>query len=515
MGYILNFAIIIIIIVVITIIFYILGKLIKSKFLNEQQGKKVHLKITEPNHSKNTIIGLLEWASEEYPQYPALRFKTMTCKSWKTINYLEYYDNVLRFAKCLRNRISYSDKLRVAIVGSNSPEWIYSYLGTMKASGIPITLSIVPDYKKYEYILNTTNVNVLVIENTDHLEEFTKIDKKTLEKIKLIVYYGNLKNEIKEKFNNIEIKNYIDFIRDTGDIEIDDIQRPTDTATIIYSDSKIIDEKGIVIKHSNITDILNNIILTMHMKSDVDFCISEKIISYLPLNNAISQLFDIYIPIAILGIVYFINNQMPNDDTQLLLLQTIKDVQPTIFIANPSFWENIMEKIEENSSEFSSIEKEKNNSIISNIMSYCTLEKYNPSVLKKIGLDKCRLPIIFSTQNIQNIQNTQISEDIIKFYEKHKFYLCNWYCLDETTGPISFTLPNMRLINKYKSVGIPMIDTKINDNGEILVKGKNVFCGYYKNSEETKKVFTDDGWFKTGDIGMIDDDGFLYIIGKF
>jgi long-subunit acyl-CoA synthetase (AMP-forming) len=502
MGYILNFTIIIIIIVVITIIFFILGKLIKSKFLNEQPGKKVHLKITEPNHSKNTIIGLLEWASQEYPQYPALRFKTMTCKSWKTINYLEYYDNVLRFAKCLRNRISYTDKLRVAIVGSNSPEWIYSYLGTMKATGIPITLSIVPDYKKYEYIINKTNVNVLVIENTEHLEEFTKIDKKTLEKIKLIVYYGNLKNEIKEKFNNIEIKNYIDFIRDTGDIEIDDIQRPTDTATIIYSDSK-----GIVIKHSNITDILNNIILTMNMKSDIDLFVGEKIISYLPLNNAISQLFDIYIPIAILGIVYFTNNKMPNEDIQLLL-QTIKDVQPTIFIANPSFWENIMEKFQENPDDFSSIEKEKNNFIISQIMSYFTLEKYNPSVLKKIGLDKCKLPIICSTQNIQ------ISEDIIKFYEKHKFYLCNWYCLDETTGPISFTLPHMGLINKYKSVGIPMIDTKINDDGIIYVKGKNVFFGYYKNIDETKKVFTDDGWFKTNDIGMIDDDGFLYIIGK-
>ena len=455
-----------------------------SKYVKSRLGKKAHLKILEPNHTKNTIVGLLDWASKEYPNNPALKFKSMTCKNWKTTSYLEYYDNVTRFAKCVRNRIPYSEKLCVGIIGSNSPEWFYSHIGTMKALGVSIGIYPTCDYKACQYIVNQANINVLIAEDTYQLDKFSKMDTNIKSKIKLIIYYGNVKNEVKEKFTNTEIVNYIDFIRDTNDLELDETINVDETATIIYTSGTsgtTGEPKGVVIKHSNIIDILNNMIFTIHIKSDLDICIGERYISYLPLNHIAAQLMDIYVPIASVGTVYFADN----DAMKGSLIKTIKDVKPTIFIGVPRVWEKMMEKIKE---------KTANNGYFANFL--------NPIILSKIGLDQCRFPITGSAP---------ISDEVVRFFEKYSLQLCNIYGLSETCGLISLNLPGMR---KIGSVGIPLVETKISESGEICVKGKSVFCEYYKEPIKTKEVFTDDGWFKTGDIGIIDSNGYLYVTGR-
>ena len=484
MPSVMNYALSIIALILIAITLFFIYKFVSSKYIKSRFGKKTHLKILEPNHNKNTIIGLLEWASREYPDKPALKFKTMTCKNWKTINYIEYYDSVTRFAKCVRSRIPYDTKLCVGIIGYNSPEWFYSHIGTMMASGVSIGMYPTCDYNTCQQIVNQANINVLVVEDTEQLEKFSKMDENIKTKIKLIIYYGNVKNDAKEKFNNVEIINYIDFIRDTrdtGDFELNNTVASDDPATIIFTSGTTGDAKGVIIKHSNITDILNNMIFTINMKSDLDICIGERYISYLPLNHIAAQLMDIYVPIASLGTVYFSDN----DAMKGSLIKTIKDVKPTIFIGVPRVWEKMMEQLQE---------KSINDSYISGILS--------PMVLSKIGLDQCRFPITGSAP---------ISDDVVNFFEKHGLYLCNIYGLSETTGPISLTLPGRR---KSGSVGIPLIETKISDSSEILVKGLSVFSGYYENQEKTKESFTEDGWFKTGDLGKIDSDGYLYITGR-
>lgn len=481
MGFIINSVLIVILVIIVSIALFFLYNYVASKYLKKKPGKQVHLKILEPNHTKNTVIGLLEWAAREYPGQSALKFKNVTCKNWKSVNYLEYYDNVLRFAKCLRSRIPYSEKLRVAIIGNNSPEWFYAHLGTMKAKGVSVGMYPTSDYKTCEYIVKQAKVNVLMVEDTKQLEKFSKMNKEIASKVKLIVYYGTVKNEMKEKFDGVEIINYIDFIRDTGEFELEDTIRTTETATIIYTSGTTGRPKGAVIRHSNIIDILNNMILTIHMKSDLDICVGERFISYLPLNHIAAQLMDIYVPLATLGTVFFAEH----DALKGSLATTLQDVKPTVFLGVPRVWEKIMEKIKE---------KGMSEGYMADIL--------RSMVLSKIGLDECRLPITGSAP---------ISEDTIKFFEKFGLNLCNTYGLSETTGPISVTLPGM---SKKGSAGVPLIDTKIDKNGEILVRGKSVFTGYYRNLEKTTDAFTKDGWFKTGDLGMIDEDGYLYITGR-
>ncbi|MFC2075179.1 AMP-dependent synthetase/ligase, partial [Bdellovibrionota bacterium] len=106
-----------------------------------------------------------------------------------------------------------------------------------------------------------------------------------------------------------------------------------------------------------------------------------------------------------------------------------------------------------------------------------------------------------------------LSASIAKFFHSAGLLILEGWGLTETTGPVTVN----RFDNfKFGTVGLPLKDVKIKiaDDGELLVKSKKVFKGYFNMPEETAEVFTEDGWFKSGDIGEFDSDGFLKITDR-
>jgi long-chain-fatty-acid--CoA ligase ACSBG len=435
------------------------------------------LKILSSSYPKYTIVDLLKWAASNNPSLEALKYKNKHSKDWKTVNYYEYWDNVMRFSNSLVNFLG-DEKPVVAIIGTNEPEWFYAHLGTMASGGISVGIYPSADSSTCHSILNNSMANVLIVEDSDQLEKFSNID---MSGIKAIIYYGNVTYKSQSPFNDkVKIVKYLEFTRSHDVVKHDRLPRPDDIAAIIYTSGTTGAPKGVVTKHNNIMDILNNMILTIHTKSSVDLCVGESVVSYLPLNHVAAQLLDIYIPIAILGTVYFAQK----DALRGSLIDTLKDIRPTIFIGVPRVWEKMMEKLSENLTVGMSMA-----SMVSGI------------VLKSIGLDRCKYAITAAAP---------ISADTRRYFDKFGLELCDVYGMSETNGPISLSIPGKV---KKGTVGIPIIDTKISDDGEILVKGKSVFSGYYNNKEDMKS-FTSDGWFKTGDLGKIDNEGYLYITGR-
>lgn len=471
---------IIITILILIAIGYFIYLYFSSQNKYDHPNKKISLKILNTNYAKNNIIDLLEWASKEYPYYEALKYKQKTSNEWKTVNYLEYNDNVTRFSKCLLNQTKSNNIPKVAIIGFNSPEWFYAHLGTIAAGGISVGMYPTSDTKTCEHIINEAKVNVLVVEDTKQIEKFSDID---ISSVELIIHYGNVtRKSIENIGNKAKVIKYLDFVRCPTDKNIKKPKiKQNDIATIIYTSGTTGKPKGAVIKHNNITDILNNMLLTIHTKANIDLCVGERFISYLPLNHIAAQVMDIYVPIASLGTVFFAQS----DALKGSLSQTVKDVRPTIFIGVPRVWEKIMEKLNEKLSMGTDMA-----SLISGI------------ILKTMGLDKCKYAITAAAP---------ISTETREFFDKFGLHLCDVYGMSETTGPISLTMPG---ITKEGSSGIPIINVKFNNEGEIYVKGKSVFSGYYNNKTATESSFTDDGWFKTGDIGRIDEDGYLFITGR-
>lgn len=445
-----------------------------------EPSKKIDVMIhlIENDDCKNfTIIDYLRYIAKKYPKKEALKVKEGK-KFWKSINYYTYYKNVVNFAQSLNWWLG--PNTNIAILGFNSPGWFYAHLGCMLNGGKPVGLYPTSTPEICKQILDNSDVEVLVVEDDSQLQKFVGLN---MMKIKLIIYYAPISPKMTDKFT-APVISMGSFMKKKDNVQFSKIKL-SDIATLIYTSGTTGPPKGTMITHKNIMTSLRRTLMLLKTKSSITELGEEKFVSYLPLNHIAAQMMDIYFPILTLGSVWFADK----DALKSSLGDTIKDVKPTIFIGVPRVWEKMQEKIE----------LELNKNIIPKKL---TMSLFNNKILEKIGLDKCKLAISAAAP---------ISPATKQFFANIKIKINDIYGMSETCGPISISLPNLERDN---SVGAPLMGVKISKDGEILVKGDNLFVGYYKNKKETENSYTKDGWFKTGDLGMLDKDGFLYVTGR-
>jgi long-chain-fatty-acid--CoA ligase ACSBG len=432
----------------------------------------------DKNQKKFTILDVLKKVAEDHPKQSALKVKNG--KVWKSITYATYYKKVKNFAQSLNMWLG--SNVNVGIIGFNSTGWLYSHLGTMLNGGASVGIYSTASAEVCEHIVENANIEMLVVENDKQLEKFIGMD----DVIKLIVYYTPVSAELVKKFS-IPVISMGNFMTETTKLE----RAPslTDVATIIYTSGTTSSTndmpKGVIITHSNIMNSVTQMVKTIKTKSSMKSIGYEQLISYLPLNHIAAQMMDIYLPITCISTVWFADT----DALKGSLGKTIKEVKPTMFIGMPRVWEKIQESVQEG--------------LNKNTISGTLAKTFTPwKIIDEIGLDRCKLCITCAAP---------ISETARDFFMSIGIKLYDMYGLTETCGVVSVSACNM---SRNKSVGMPTMSVKIANDNEILVKGKNVFSGYYGMPKETTKSFTKDGWFKTGDLGKLDTDGFLYVTGR-
>ena len=429
-------------------------------------------------NENNTILDILKIISKQ--NSTAIALKIRDDKEWKNITYDEYYKKVKLFAQCVNKWMGTG--VNVGIIGFNSPGWFYSYLGTMLNSGKPIGIYPSATRELCDHIIKNSNIELLVTDNEKQLEKIIKIKNNP---IKLIIYYCPIQKSIVDKFENIGIPvvSMGKFMSDTTKLER--IPKINDVATIVYSSGTTDKPKGIELTHKNIMHSIKNILSVLKNKTTIKKIGNEKIISYLPLGHISSQLMDIYLPILTLSTVWFANENVINTG----LAKTIKDIRPTFFMGMPYIWEKIQENLED--------------TIEQNGWKANMVKSVAPWKIKnELGFGECKY--CFNTSAPMS--------DICKIYfDELNIKIYDIYGMNETSGPISISGPGAY---KPNSVGLVSTDIKISTDNEIYIKGTSLFNKYHNNKSETKKSFTDDGWFKTGDLGKVDASGYLYIIGR-
>ena len=429
-------------------------------------------------NSKNTILDILKIISQKYPSSIALKIKDG--KQWNSITYDEYYKKVKLFGQCINKWLGKGTN--VGIIGFNSPGWFYSHLGTMMNSGKSVGIYPSSTSEICEYIVRSANLEVIVAEDETQIEKFTKIKNNP---IKLIIYYSPIQKNIVSKFENIGIPvvSMGNFMTNTTKLER--LPKISDTATIIYTSGTTSKPKGVSLTHQNIMGTLNNVITMIKSKSTIKYIEREQIVSYLPLSHIAAQLIDIYLPIVTLSTVWFADK----DALKSTLGSTLKDAKPTIFIGMPRVWEKIQETVEDN------IEQ---NGWKGNLTKIVAPWK----IRNELGLNKCKLCISSAAP---------MSDNCRYYFDQIGIKIYDIYGMSETCGPISISAPG---IYKPNSVGLTVMDLKLTKDNEIIVKGNNLFSKYHGDKKESKKSFTKDGWFKTGDLGKVDQHGYLYIVGR-
>jgi long-chain acyl-CoA synthetase len=428
-------------------------------------------------------------------------------QEWRGTTFEEYYQKCQQAARALLS-LGMEPGDSICILSFNRPEWVISDLACMMAGGVPAGIYQTSSPEEVEYILNHSEAIVAVVENE---EQWRKVDAKreNLTNLKKIVVMDIMDTEDPMTLSWEAFMALGDSVPpEKVDERIDSLE-PAQRATYIYTSGTTGPPKAVMISHGNLE-------FTASAASElVELTENDCVLSYLPLSHIAEQMFSIHAPVSTGGCVYFAESieKLP---------ENLKEVQPTIFFGVPRIWEKFYAKIAAGLKEAPPARQKIAAKAMKTGKAVNSLRNRGeePGLLlglkyrlfKKLVYDKFKEKIGMGRAKVCVSGAAPISAEILEFLSGLDLVVHEVYGQSEDCGPTSFNRPGA---TKFGSVGpvFPGVDVKLAEDDEILVKGKNVFLGYYKDKEATDSTLID-GWLHSGDLGKFDGDGYLTIIGR-
>ncbi|MFC2080071.1 AMP-binding protein [Bacteroidota bacterium] len=438
----------------------------------------------------NNLPELLATTVEKYSEKTALSIANGVSYTYNEIQQLAF-----KVAEDLFGAgVEKGDK--ISIIGENSPHWTASYFGIQKAGGIVVP--ILTDFSSSEMfaILEHAEASIVFITNKqlDKFKDGFPPSVKFLVTLEHLILYpvSSLNSLLKKEFAiaKLNLSEKQDESLNYPEVHKDDL------AVIIYTSGTTGRSKGVMLSHDN---LIFNAIQTGTVHQVID---SDVFLSVLPLAHTYESTIGMIIPILNGASVVYIDRA----PTASYLGPILNMVRPTTMLTVPL----IIEKIYRNKIKIG-IEGSPLTRILSKF-------GFTRKVIHKAAGKKL-MAFFGGRMRFFGVGGAALAPDVEKFLIEAKFPYAIGYGLTETSPMLAGFAPADAV---YKSVGEVMegVDIRIDNpdpitgEGEIVAKGRNIMHGYYKNEEATKEVFTEDGYFKTGDLGLIDKKGILYIKGR-
>ena len=417
---------------------------------------------------------------------------------WKPISSQAMYGRVRAAVELLRRwGIQRGD--RVALVSENRWEWpvVDFAILAIGAVAVPLYQTLTPE--QMGYILRDASTKAIVLSSKQQFKKLVEAGEiPTLEHV-CVLDEGDFGNV--DSFS-AALKNAVGLEKpDAGFDAMVRETKPEELATIVYTSGTTGDPKGVVLTHKNLADNLR------HSTDGLYIGPEDSSISFLPLSHALARHLDY----AIYGnggqIAY-----LPKFDD---LVGAMKAVRPTIFLAVPRVYEKIRQGTESKSTGMKKkiftwaqgVGKSHRKEVLEGKTPGSPLWK----LANKLVYSKLR-EAFGGNARLFVSGGAPLGMDSAEWFLDLGIRVFEGYGLSETSPVLS---RNTFDASRIGTVGglIPNIEVRIASDGEIEVKGTSVFAGYWRREEETKKEFTPDGWFKTGDIGKLED-GFLSITDR-
>jgi long-chain acyl-CoA synthetase len=383
---------------------------------------------------------------------------------------------------------------RVALLGENSPNWGIAYFAITCMGAVVVP--ILPDFSSAEVakILDHSQSKAIFIS----AKQFPKISNSPDINIPGVILLNTI--ETINLNSTIDISIGYNLPEAIVDVDFSDLVIPEpmeeDLAAIIYTSGTTGRPKGVMLSHKN---IVSNCLSTFQIQPIVE---TDRLLSILPLSHTYECTIGFVMPLMRGASVYYL--QKP--PTPAVLLPAMQEVKPTMMLVVPLI-----------------IEKVFRNKILPQITSSkLGARLYSTGFFRKI-LHKLAARKLHKTfgghLHFFGIGGAKLSFDTERFLFEGGFPYSIGYGMTEASPLLTGSSPSMV---KFRCAGfsIPGQELKVNNpnpetgEGEVWVKGANVMMGYYKDEEVTKEVLTDDGWLKTGDLGLLHSDGFLELRGR-
>jgi long-chain acyl-CoA synthetase len=461
-----------------------------------------------------TLCDLLKTTAALYGDLPAYSDRDGD-DPWQTVTWNEFRESALRLAAGFV-KLGLKPGERVAMMLPNRYEHVLADQAIVHAGGVPVTFYATLAADQIKYVAGDCDVRIAVLDSASELTRWQPLLEDLPGIIKVIVRDAPACPADDEKFMT-----WTDFValsdRAAQDGPADEVTSRIDAigsddpATLLYTSGTTGNPKGVVITHGAILYECT----TAEMGGSTQMHV--RWVSYLPLAHIAERMFSLYLASYSAGHSYFCHSTTD-------LVKTVGAVKPTAFFGVPRVWEKIQAGIQ---SLLTMEQDESRKAAVAAAMDtgrrYVEACQYGQSPspelaaqfaeadAKVLGLIKSLLGLGEATVVVSAA--APLPPEVGAFFAGLGMKMLDVYGMTETTGAFTTNTPDAF---KLGTVGraVPGIEVKIAEDGEILARGPLNTPGYLNLPGQTAELLDEDGWLHTGDIGTIDDDGFVSVIDR-
>ena len=447
---------------------------------------------------------LIHRQAEKYGNRTALKHRDNATGKWLKISWREFSDKVMFTAKAMAE-FGIKVQENIGVYSQNMPQCLYTDFGAYGNRVVSIPMYATNSPGQIEYIINDAKIRTLFVGEQLQYNNAFKVQKDSKYLERLVVFDPAVKMNPEDKTSIY----FDDFLRLGDNAHAESTVKirmteavPEDLATIIYTSGTTGESKGVMLPHSCYLEAMRIHDVRLPLVTDKDLSMS-----FLPMTHIFEKAWCYYclhkgVTIAI--------NQDPK-----MIQKTLPEVHPTLMCNVPRFWEKVYAGVHEKINSASPAMKKIFLDAIETGRKY-NLEYKNKGIPAPCGLklkfqfyNKTVFTLLKRVLGIERgrffpVAGAPLSDTVNEFLQSVNIPIAYGYGLSETTATVCF-YPEIGF--QFGSIGevMPGVQVKIDPgNNEILVKGKTVMSGYYNKPEETKKAFTEDGFFRTGDAGRLE-----------
>jgi long-chain acyl-CoA synthetase len=442
--------------------------------------------------------------ARKYGERPIFHFRKNLTDQWTSLSWNSFDKQVLTIAKALIE-LGVNEQQCVGQFSQNMTENLIVDFALYSNRSVMVPIYATSSAAQVEYIVNDAGIEVIFVGEQQQYDVALEVLRSSVVLKKIVVFdpevkivtdgrsifYADLLAMGEKSTQHFEVQNRL------NEASEDDL------ACILYTSGTTGNPKGVMMPHSGFMEAMR--IHKMRLTTITD---KDTSIAFLPLSHVFERTWTYFC--IYMGVQVYINFR------PIEIQQTIKDVRPSLMCSVPRFWEKVYAGVQENIAKMPPVKQ----GLVSwalavgkqHNLDYLRLGK-TPGVLLKMkyGIaDKLIYSKVKKTIGIENASmlptaGARLSDGINIFMQCIGVPIVYGYGLTETTATVScfdYTGFEIGTVGRI----MPDVQVKIGPDNEIFVKGKTVFSGYYKNEKATAEAFTEDGWFKTGDAGILKGD---------
>ena len=441
---------------------------------------------------------------KEYATQTAFKFKKNN--TWKSYTYAKFGEKIKLHSCALINAdIKQGDT--VGIYSPNRYEWAVTDFACCMVGAVSVPIYATNTKEQAAYVIKDADIKLIFVGNEFQYTNLESIAP-NMDTIKIISYDRCIKIDPAsslyfEDFLKIDITPEL-----ISEIEYRNNQiNKDDYTTYIYTSGATGNPKGVMLSHGNLFHQFEAIDASFNVSGeDTSLC-------FLPLSHVYERMWSYF--------VYFKGATQTYLDDPKLVIEYLQEVKPTAMVSVPRLYEKIYATVMNRQETASALKKILFKNALETGTDYYTRQAKNQSIslglrLKHTLFDKLVLSkvreVVGGKKNFFSAGGAPLEKSIEEFFFSCGLLICQGYGLTETSPMISYNTPGDF---KFGTVGkpVPNCEVRIANNGEIQIKGPQVMKGYYNRPDKTAENIVD-GWFKTGDVGKFDADGFLVITDR-